>query len=729
MVITQQPSATATAGVVFSTQPVVAEEDSFGNVITSDSTHTVTAARGSQGTATLQGSPLTVTLTNGVATFSGLSYNKAETINLSFTTNAGSFTATSNSIVVSPAAASQLVITTQPSATATAGVAFTTQPVVAEEDPFGNIITTDSTHTVTVVRGSQGTAALQGSTLTVTLASGVATFSGLSYNKAETINLSFSTNATGVTSATSNSIVVSPAAASQLVVTTQPSATATAGVVFSTQPVVAEEDQFGNMITSDSTHTVTAARGSQGTAALQGSPLTVTLTNGVATFSGLSYNKAETINLAFSTNASGVTSATSNNMVVSPAGASQLVITTQPSATATAGITFVQQPVVAEEDALGNIITSDSTHTVTVARGSQGTATLQGSPLTVTLTNGVASFSGLSYNKAETINLSFTTNAGSFTATSNSIVVSPAAASQLVVTTQPSSTATAGVAFVTQPVVAEEDQFGNILTGDSTHTVTAARGSQGTASLQGSTLTVTLTNGVASFSGLSYNKAETMNLAFSTNAGSFTATTNPIVVSPAAASQLVVTTQPSPTATAGVAFATQPVVATEEDQFGNIITTDSTHTVTAARGSQGTATLQGSTLTVTLTNGVATFSGLSYNKAETMNLAFSTNAGSFTATSNPIVVSPAAASQLVVTTQPSSTATAGVAFATQPVVAEEDQFGNVLTNDKRSHGHGGTRQPGHVHSAGQHADGDANKRCGDVQRPVLQQGRNHEPRL
>ena len=117
------------------------------------------------GTASLQGSNLTVTLANGVATFSGLSYNKAETMNIAFTTNAGSFTsATSNNIVVSPAAASQLVITTQPSATATAGVAFATQPVVKEEDAFGNVITTDSTHTVTAARGSTARPACRAAT-------------------------------------------------------------------------------------------------------------------------------------------------------------------------------------------------------------------------------------------------------------------------------------------------------------------------------------------------------------------------------------------------------------------------------------------------------------------------------------------------------------------------------------------------------------------------------------
>jgi methionine-rich copper-binding protein CopC len=775
LVIQTQASTAATAGVAFTVQPVIYEEDAFGNIITSDSTHTVTAARDGVGSASLQGTT-TVTLSGGVATFSSLSYNKAETMDIAFSTNAGSFTATSNNIVVSAAAASQLVITQQASGTATAGVAFTTQPIVAEEDAFGNIVTSDSIHTVTAARGSVGSASLQG-TSTVTLSSGVATFSGLSYNKAEAMNIAFSTNAGGFTT-TSNNIVVSPSAASQLIIAQQPSATATAGspfaaqpviyeedafgnlevadnttqitaslhsgtgplqgtvaitvaggvatftnlsdskaetiaidftsgsltmatsvnivispatgqlviaqqpsgtatagVSFALQPVIYEEDAFGNIITSDSTSTVTATRGGVGSASLQGTT-TVTLLGGVATFSGLSYNKAEAMNIVFSTNAGSFTT-TSNNIVVSPAAASQLVITQQASATATAGVAFTTQPVVAEEDAFGNIITSDSTSTVTATRGGVGSASLQGTT-TLTLSGGVATFSGLSYIKAEAMNIVFSTSAGSFTATSNNIAVSPAAASQLVITQQASATATAGIAFTTQPVVAEEDAFGNIITSDSTHTVTAARDGVGSASLQGTT-TVTLSGGVATFSGLSYNKAETMDIAFSTNAGSFTATSNNIVVSPAAASQLVITQQASGTATAGVAFTTQPVVA-EEDAFGNIVTSDSTHTVTATRGSVGSASLQGTT-TVTLSGGVATFSGLSYNKAETMNIAFSTNAGSFTATSNNVLLSAAAASQLVITQQPSATATAGVAFTTQPVVAEEDAFGNIITGD------------------------------------------------
>ena len=65
-----------------------------------------------------------------------------------------------------------------------------------------------------------------------------------------------------------------------------------------------------------------------------------------------------------------------------------------------------------------------------------------------------------------------------------SIVVIAAAAYQLVIHTQPSSTATAGQAFATQPVIYEEDRFGNLETADNSTVVTAALES-GTGPLQG----------------------------------------------------------------------------------------------------------------------------------------------------------------------------------------------------------------------------------------------------
>src|SRR5439155_286069 len=155
---------------------------------------------------------------------------------------------TSNNIVVSPNTATQLLVTTQPSSTATAGVVFSTQPVVTAEDAFNNVVTKDGRESGRA-EGRTAMASVEGN-VRVTLSSGVATFSGLSYNVTQTINLRLSTNAgLGNFTTTSNNIAVSPNTATQLLVTTQPSSTATAGVVFATQPVVTAEDAFNNVVT------------------------------------------------------------------------------------------------------------------------------------------------------------------------------------------------------------------------------------------------------------------------------------------------------------------------------------------------------------------------------------------------------------------------------------------------------------------------------------------------
>lgn len=85
--------------------------------------------------------------------------------------------------------------------------------------------------------------------------------------------------------------------ASQLVVTTQPSTTATSGEPLSTQPVVTIEDSSGSVVTS-STGTVTATI-TAGTGTISAGA-TATIANGVATFGGLTITGATgTDTLAF----------------------------------------------------------------------------------------------------------------------------------------------------------------------------------------------------------------------------------------------------------------------------------------------------------------------------------------------------------------------------------------------------------------------------------------------
>ena len=454
-----QPSSTATAGQAFVVEPVVYEEDRFGNLETSDTTTVITASLAS-GSGPLQGT-ITATVIGGVATFANLGDNTAETITVKFTGDALT-SAPSDSIVISPAAASQLIIRTQPSTAATAGQALSTQPVIDEEDRFGNLETGDSS-TVITASPSISSARLVGATATVS--GGVATFTGLTDDTAGTIALDFSGG--GLNAGPSNNISVSPAAASQLVIPTQPSATATAGQPFAAQPVIYEEDPYGNVETGDNSTIVTASLAS-GAGPLQGTT-TATVKGGVATFTGLADDKAETITLQLT--GGSLAAATTNTIAISPAAASELVIHTQPSATAIAGQPLANQPVIYEEDPYGNVETGDNSTVVTVSLAS-GAGPLQGTT-TTTVTGGVATFTNLADNRAETIKFELTSGSLA-TATTNTIVVSPAAASQLVIHTQPSATAAAGQALSTPPVIYEEDRFGNLETGDNTTVITAA---------------------------------------------------------------------------------------------------------------------------------------------------------------------------------------------------------------------------------------------------------------
>ena len=220
------------------------------------------------------------------------------------------------------AAAAKLVIHTPPSSTATAGQPFAAQPVIYVEDQDGNLLTSDNTTVVTVSLAS-GTGSLQG-TKSVTVVNGVATFVGLSDEKAETITLEFSGD--GLTAGPSSGITISPAAPYQLRIQTQPSPMATAGQPFAAQPVIYEVDQYGNIETGDNSTTITATLAS-GNGPLLGTTM-VTLAEGVATFVGLADNKAGVISLSFA--GGGFTAGPSNNVFISPGQAAQLVIVIPP---------------------------------------------------------------------------------------------------------------------------------------------------------------------------------------------------------------------------------------------------------------------------------------------------------------------------------------------------------------------------------------------------------------
>ena len=307
---------------------------------------------------------------------------------------------------------SQLAVTQQPPASVTAGSPFGL--TVEDLDSSGNLVSSfDGTVTVALAK-NPGRATL-GGTVTVTASGGVATFSNLSLTKAAS-GYTLQVSGDGIASATTTPITVTPAVASQVAITAEPPASVTAGSSFGIQAAI--EDTYGNIVTSAS-NAVSVALANDPTGATLGGTLSVTASNGVATFSGLTLTQAAS-GYTLQASSSGLSSATSSAMTVTPAAATQLVITEQPPTSVGVNNGFGLQ--VAIEDTYGNLVTSSSS-TVKVALGNNPTGAKLGGTLSVKASAGVATFSGLTLNKAGTGYTLQLTSSGLSSATSSAITV------------------------------------------------------------------------------------------------------------------------------------------------------------------------------------------------------------------------------------------------------------------------------------------------------------------
>jgi hypothetical protein len=588
LAITQSPTR-GTAGQALNPSLTVAIEDAFGNLLTTDSS-TVSLAV-SSGPARLANSSITsVAAVNGVATFSAIVANAAGTYSLSISD--GSLTgATSGSITINPGAASKLFVSDAP-ISATAGQALNPSVTVAVLDAFGNAVTT-STSTVTIAVNSGPAGFATGTTLSAAAVNGVATFSDLILDAVGSYTLSAS--ASGLTSGTSTSISLNPAAASKLFVSQVPAA-ATAGGLFDPPVMVAVQDAFGNAVTSNtSTITLSVSGGPSGFAS--GSTTSASAVNGLATFSNLILDAAGTYFLNAADGS--LASAKSTNMTVNTAAASKLVIRQAPT-TGTAGQALSPTLQVAIEDEFGNVISNTSTVSVAVNTGPAGIA--NNSVTSMAAVNGVATFSSLTFDTAGTYTVKVSD--GSFTsAISGNITIGAAAASKLAFARTP-ATGTAGQALSPAIEVAVEDTYGNAVTSNTSQVsliVSTGPGSFTT----GSTRVVAAVNGIATFSNLVWDQVGTYQIG--AGDGSLTrATSTSITIAPGAASKLAIIQAPT------TGTANKPLSALEvavDDQFGNIVKSDaSTVTIAVKSGPHGFS--PSSTTKVAVVNGIATFSNV-----------------------------------------------------------------------------------------------------------------------
>jgi subtilisin family serine protease len=578
--------ATDTAGT--SRSVTVTAYDAYGNVAT-----------GYLGTVTLSSSdghavlPLAHTFTAadaGTHSFS-VTLDTAGTQSIAATDSVtASITGSETGISVHPASAQSLSVTGFP-ATETAGAASSV--IVTAHDAFGNVAT-GYAGTVAVT-SSEGHAVLPASFTFTAGDAGTHSFS-VTLRSAGAQSITALDLANNTVTGTQSGIVVNPAAASVLVLSGYPSMTsAGADQTFT----VTAQDPFGNIAASylGTIH----FRSSDGQdAAGSGLPLSYTFTtgagqdNGVHTFSAV-FKTAGTQSITALDAVTHSITGTESGIVVSPAAASHLLFGQQPTATS-AGAAIGPAVIVDVVDAYGNVIPTDSS---TVSLTLTGAAFEGGSnTATVAASNGVATFNGLKIDLAGSYTASGTDGALIPTGASNTFAIRPAAAALLVIEIEPSATATAGQAFGAQPVIVEEDRFGNRETGDDTSEISASA-SNGSAALQGTTV-ATFSSGVATFTNLAEDTAGTVSVTF--KSGSLVpVTSNSIQVNAASATRLVITTPPPEPLVAGQPFT---LVVASEDPYGNVVPTYSGN-VTISLPSD-----PGFTATGAAKNGVATFTEL-----------------------------------------------------------------------------------------------------------------------
>ena len=353
-------------------------------------------------------------------------------------------------------------------------------------------------------------------------------------------------------------------------------------------------------------------------------------------------------------------------------GASQLVVTTQPSPSAQNDVAFPVQPVVQLRDASGgNVATAGVV--IQAAITAPGSGTLGGTVTATTNASGAATFSGLKIT-GSTGARTLTFTSGSLTpATSNAINILPGPATQLVLTTPPPSSANSGQVFSAPTVVQLRDVSGNNVP-QAGVSVTAAVSPSAGVTLGGAS-TTTNGSGTATFGALSLTgPAGSYTLTFSSGALA-PVTSGPITLGAGGGSALALTIQPSATAPSGVAFAAQPQVRLQ-DGSGNPVAQGGV-VVTAAILTGG-GTLGGTTTATTNASGVATFSNLSITGTVGPRTLLFGASGYTTVSSNPINITPGPATSLSLTAQPSATAQSDVPFGSQPVVQLQDASGNAV---------------------------------------------------
>ncbi len=354
-------------------------------------------------------------------------------------------------------------------------------------------------------------------------------------------------------------------------------------------------------------------------------------------------------------------------VTVVPGSATQLVFTTPPG-TVTAGAAFAPAVQVTARDALGNTATGFTGPVTLAFAANPGGATLGGTT-TVAAVAGVATFPGVSLDRSG-VGYTLQASAGGVPpVTSAPFSVTAAAATHLVFSVQPTTTA-AGAAIAPAIQVTARDAFGNTATG-STGPVTIAIGANPSGGTLSGTTTVNAVSGVAIFGSLSIDRNGAGYTLGATAAGLSAATSTSFSITAGGVSASLSTVVAAPaTIAASAGSSASTVTVTARDALGNPI--GGVTVVLAASGGGNTVTQPGPTNA----SGVAT--GTVSSTVVGVKTISATVGGVAVGQTASVTVDPGTAAQLAFTVQPSTTP-AGAPITPAVQATALDAFGNPAT--------------------------------------------------
>ncbi len=545
----QHPS-DAVAGVAFSPAVTVQIQDAFGNVISSNANVQLAIGNNPVG-GSLSGS-LTAAAVGGTATFSSVNLHKigvGYTLTAALTGLAG---ATSNPFTIthSPVTTFQVAIP----ANSIAGV--TVNGTVTALDQFNNFA---SSYAVADLRieNSQAIGLINGKPFVdfIPVVNGVASFTAM-FKTRGIQTVTARANGFAIIGNALTTVVAGPATEVRV---SGSMANAVAGVTISPAITGYIVDQFGNR-TTDTFNVTLGITTNPGGGSLLGN-LTVAAVDGIATFPGLTIEKAG-IGYRVSASAPGVPAGgESSAFNITPAAAHHLGFL-QPPVNTVAGAAVAPAVKVQVLDAFNNQ-TADARSIAVAISTNPAAGTLAGTT-SVTSSAGLSTFTNLSIAKASPGYTLTASTSGLASAISAAFEIVPGPASQLVFTQQPGNTV-AGVNLAPSLTVKLLDALGNLTTSTADVTLDLVTNPGNTTVL--GTTTVAAVGGVATFSDISLTKAAT-GYALRAKSAALSVTSSTFNITSAPPTHLTVVTD-TPTITAGLFL---QFTVTALDAFENIAT-------------------------------------------------------------------------------------------------------------------------------------------------------------